>query len=54
MVFERSVVLEDWRSINLLILIGKIYAGILVDRDRRVTEDLNDGEQGVFRSGRGV
>ena len=32
---------------------GKIYAGILVDRVRRVTGDLNDDEQGCFRAGWG-
>ena len=28
-----------------------IHAGVLVDRIRRVTEELNDGEKGGFRSG---
>ena len=32
---------------------GKVYASILVDRVRRVTEDLIGEEQGAFRSGRG-
>ena len=31
----------------------KIYKGILVDRDRKVTETLIDDEQGGFRAGRG-
>ena len=31
----------------------KIYAGILVDRIRRVTEGLINDEQGGFRAGRG-
>ena len=32
---------------------GKIYAGILVDRIRRVIGGLIDVEQGSFRVGRG-
>ena len=32
---------------------GKIHAGILVDRVRRVTEGLIDDEQGGFRAERG-
>ena len=39
--------------ISLLIVVGKIYAGILIDGVRRVTGGLPDGEQGVFRAGRG-
>ena len=31
-------------------MIGKIYAGILVDRFHRVTDGFIDEEQGVFRS----
>ena len=34
-------------------MVGKIYAGILIDRVRRVTGCLIDDEQGVFREGRG-
>ena len=35
-------------------MVGKIiYAGILVDGVRKVTEGLIDDEQGGFRSGRG-
>ena len=34
-------------------VVGKIYAGILVERVRRVTEGLIGEEQGAFRSGRG-
>ena len=34
-------------------VVGKIYAGILIDRVRRVTGGLIDDEQGVFREGRG-
>ena len=33
-------------------MVGKIYAGILVDKVRSVTGDLIDDEQGAFRAGR--
>ena len=33
-------------------MVGKIYAGILVDRVRRVTGGLINDEQGGFRAGR--
>ena len=39
--------------IGLLNVVGKIYAGILVDRVHRVTEDLIDYEQGEFQAGKG-
>ena len=39
--------------ISLLGVVGKIYAGILVDRVSKVTGDLIDNEQGCFRAGRG-
>ena len=32
-------------------MVGKIYAGILIYRVRRVTEGLTDDEQGGFREG---
>ena len=38
---------------SLLSAVGKIYAGISVDRARRVIEGLIDDEQGGFRAGRG-
>ena len=44
---------SNYRGISLLSMIGKIYAGILVDRVHKVTEDLIDDEQGWFRVGRG-
>ena len=44
---------KNFRSIILLNVVGKIYAEILVDRVRRVTGDLIDDEQKVFRAGRG-
>ena len=34
-------------------MVGKIYAGILVDRVRKVTRSLIDDEQGGFKAGRG-
>ena len=37
----------------MLSVVGKIYAGILVDRVRGVTGVLNDDEQGGFREERG-
>ena len=40
---------ENYRGISLFSVVGKIYAGILVDR---VTEDLIDDEQESFRSGK--
>jgi hypothetical protein len=44
---------RNYRGISLLSVVGKIYAGILVERVRRVTEELIGEEQGAFRSGRG-
>ena len=43
----------NYRDISLLSVVGKIYAGILVDRVHRVTDNLIDDEQIGFRSGRG-
>ena len=37
----------------MLSLVGKIYAGLLVDRVRKVTEGLIDDEKGGFRARRG-
>ena len=36
----------------MLSVVGKIYAGILVDRSRKVSEGLIDDVQGGFRAGR--
>ena len=44
---------KNCRGISLVSLVGKIYAGILVDRVRGVTGSLFDDEQGGFRTGRG-
>ena len=41
---------KNYRSISLVSVVGKIYAGILVDRDSRVTGGLIDDEQRVFRA----
>ena len=38
--------------VSLLSIVGKIYAGILVDRVCRMTETLIDDEQGGFRAKR--
>ena len=37
----------------MLSVVGKIYAGILVDRIRKVSEGLIHDEQGGFRTWRG-
>ena len=44
---------KNYRGIRLFIVVGKIYAGILVDRVGRVTGSLIDDEQGAFRAGKG-
>src|SRR5678815_3019926 len=44
---------RNYIGISLLSVVGKIYAFILVERVRRVTEGLIGEEQGAFRSGRG-
>ena len=44
---------KNYRGISPLNVIGKIYAGILVDRVCRVTGGLIDDEQRGFRAGRG-
>ena len=43
---------NNYRGIGLLILVGKIHAGNLIDRVRRVTGGLIYDEQGSFREGR--
>ena len=40
------------KSITLLSVVGKIYAGIIVDRVRKVTEGLIYDEEGGFRAER--
>ena len=43
---------KNYRGISLLSMRGKIYAGILADRVRRVIGGLVDDEQVGFRAGR--
>ena len=43
---------KNYIDITLLSVIVKIYAGILVDLIRKVTEGLIDDEQGGFRTGK--
>ena len=43
----------NYRDINLLSVVGKIYAWILVDRVCRVIGGSIDNEQGGFRTGKG-
>ena len=42
---------SNYICISLLTVVGKIYAVILVDRVRKVTEGFIDDEQGGFRAG---
>ena len=42
--WERSEC-KNYRGIYFLSVVEKIYAGILVERARRVTEELNDDEK---------
>ena len=42
---------KNYRDISLLCVVRKIYAGILMDRVRRVTWGLIDDEQGGFGAG---
>ena len=44
---------SNYRGICLLSVVGKIYAGILVDRVCKLTEGLSEDKQGGFRAGRG-
>ena len=44
---------KNYKGISLLSVDGKKYAGILVNRVRRVTGGLIDYEQGSFIAGRG-
>ena len=44
---------KNYRGISLLSVVGKIYAGILINRVHRVTGGLIDDEQGAFREGKG-
>ena len=42
---------SNYRCISLLSVVGKIYAGILLEIARKVTEGLIDDEQERFRTG---
>ena len=44
---------KNYKGNTLLKVIGKIYAGILINRVHRVTGGLIDEEQGGCREGRG-
>ena len=44
---------KNYRGISLLSVVGKVYASILAERVRKITESLMDDEQGGFRKGRG-
>ena len=45
---------KNYTGITMLTVAGKIYAGILVDRVRRVIGSLIDDEQGALEQGGGV
>ena len=45
---------SNYGYINLLIVLGKIYVRILVDRVHKGTGGLTDDEEGDLRAGRGV
>ena len=45
---------RNYRSISLLSVVGRIYAGILVNGVHRVTGGLIDDEQGVLERGGSV
>ena len=44
---------KNYRGISLLSVVGKIYAGILLDKVPRVTGALMDDEQRSFRGEKG-
>ena len=41
---------KNYRGISLLSMIGKMYAGVLVDRVGRLTESLMDDEKWWFKA----
>ena len=45
---------SNYRGISLLSVVGKMYARMLVDRVRKVTEDLIDDKQGGLQSREGM
>ena len=44
---------KNYRGISLLSMVGKIYAGIFVDRVHRMNKSFIDNEQGSFSVERG-
>ena len=50
---KRTTECQNYRDISLLSVVGKTYAGILVDRVHRGTEGLIYDEQGCIRSDKG-
>ena len=44
---------KNSRGISLLSVVGKLYGRVLIERVRRLTEELVGEEQGGFRRGRG-
>ena len=49
---EERTECSNYRGISLIIVVGKIYARVLVDRVHKVIEGLIDDDQGGFRAGR--
>ena len=49
---EEMTECSNYRGINLLIAVGKVYGRILVSRVRKVTESLIHNEDRGFRAGR--
>ena len=45
---------KNYRGVSLLSVVGKIYAGILVDKVCRVNGGLIEDEQGALEQGGGV
>ena len=44
---------KNYRGISLLSVGGKVYARVLMERVRKITEGMMNDEQGGFRKGRG-
>ena len=44
---------ETYRGISLLSIVGKVYASILIEQVKVITEEMIEDEQGDFRHGRG-
>ena len=50
---EEKTECKNYRRISLLSVVGKLYAGVVADRVRRVSGGLIDDEQRVFTAGMG-